>query len=152
MFLLRPPPSTIFSVLFAACRHSSIPPCEPSRATSPRPSHWVPWQTLLRSVSTFSQREFAIFSMIFARVINDNVKAAVSSSTCHVRESFTKGLGKRASATKEPGGRRRACAVDVTPPMTLDNFTPPAFHSSPYIAPTNSYFSQYVVFLRRDRC
>ncbi len=101
----------------------------------------MPWQTLLRSVSTFSQREFAIFSMIFARVINDNVKAAVSSSTCHVRESFTKGLGKRASATKEPGGRRRACAVDVTPPMTLDNFTPPAFHSSPYIAPTNSYQS-----------
>jgi hypothetical protein len=30
----HPPPSTIFSVIFAACRHSSIPPCEPSRATS----------------------------------------------------------------------------------------------------------------------
>ena len=90
------------------------------------------------------------FDVLAARIRNiqydirpgyDNVKAAVSSSTRHVRESFTKSLGKRASATKEPDGRRRACAVVVTPPMTLDNFTPPAFHSSPYIAPTNSYQS-----------
>ncbi len=32
----------------------------------------------------------------------DNAKAAVSSSSRHVRESFTKGLGKRAGATTEP--------------------------------------------------
>jgi hypothetical protein len=74
-----------------------------------------------------------------------NVKAAVSSSTRQVRESFTKSLGKRSGATREGAttepARRRACAVVVTPPMTLDNFTPPAFHSSPYIAPTNSYQS-----------
>ncbi len=90
------------------------------------------------------------FDMLPARIRNiqydicpgyDNVKVAVSLSTRHVRESFTKGLGKRASVTTEPAQRRACAAVVVTPPMTLDNFTPPAFHSLPYIAPTNSYQS-----------
>ena len=71
-----------------------------------------------------------------------NVKTAVSWSSRGVRESFTKGLGKRTveTTTSAPPARRRAGAAVAAVVTPLDNCITP-FQSSRYIASTDSFRS-----------
>ena len=113
-------------------------PCFSRLVATPRSPPWccaMPPPSRLRVVlyfcpvlvGTMADTPDVGFDLLAARICKiqfeirpgyDNVKVAVSSSSCNVRESFTKGLGKKRTVettTSAPSARRRAGAAVVTP-------------------------------------